>query len=38
LIAYFLSNIYAKNCHNRTVCAKIIASQRWDIFETQCTL
>jgi len=38
LIAYFLDNIFAKNCHNRTVYVKIIASQRWDvIFETQCS-
>ena len=36
LIAYFLSNISAKNCCNRTVYVKIIASQRWDFFETQC--
>jgi len=26
LIAYFLGNIYAKNCRNRTVYVKIIAS------------
>jgi len=32
LIAHFLGNIYAKNCHNRTVYVKIIASQRWDVF------
>ena len=31
-IAYFLSNIYAKNCHIWTVYVKIIASQRWDVF------
>jgi len=32
LIAYFLGNIFAKNCCNRTVYVKIIASQRWDVF------
>ena len=36
-IAYFLSNIYAKNCRSRKQYVKIIASQRWDFFETQCT-
>jgi len=38
LIAYFLRNICAKNCCNRTVYVKIIASQRWDVFETQCRM
>jgi len=33
--AYFLGNI-AKNRRNRAVYVKIIASQRWDVFETQC--
>ena len=28
LIAYFLGNIYAKNCRNRTVYVNIIASQK----------
>jgi len=37
LISYFLSNTSAKNYHNRIVYVKIIASQRWDVFETQCT-
>jgi len=32
LIAYFLGNICAKNCRNRTVYVKIIASQRRDVF------
>ena len=32
LIAYFLGNIFAKNCRNRTVYVKIVASQRWDVF------
>jgi len=38
LIAYFLGNICAKNCRNRTMCVKIIASQIWEAFETQCIL
>jgi len=37
LIAYFLGNISAKNCRIWTVYVKIIASQRWDVFETRCT-
>ena len=32
LIAYFLGNIFAKNCCNRIVYVKITASQRWDDF------
>jgi len=32
LIAYFLHNIFAKNCFNRTVYVKIIARQMWDVF------
>jgi len=37
LIAYFLGNIYAKNCRNQTVCVKIIASCKGGtLFETQC--
>ena len=32
LIAYFLSNTCAKNCHNQTVYVNIIASQRSEIF------
>jgi len=37
LIAYFLGNIFAKNCCSRTVYVKMVASQRWDVFfETQC--
>jgi len=32
LISYFLSNTSAKNYHNRSVCVKIIASQRRDVF------
>ena len=32
LIAYFPGNIFAKNCCNRTICVKIIASQRWNVF------
>ena len=37
LIAYFLGSIYAKNCRNRTVYVKIIASCKGGtFFETQC--
>ena len=37
LIAYFLGNICAKNCCNRTVYVKIIASFKGGtFFETQC--
>ena len=36
LIFYFLSNTSAKNYRNPVVYIKIIASQRWDFFETQC--
>ena len=32
LIAYFLGNIYAKNCHNRTVYVKIITSCKGGTF------
>jgi len=32
LIAYCLSNIFAKNCFIRMVYVKIIASQRWHVF------
>ena len=32
MIAYFLGNIYAKTCRNRTLYVKIIACQRWDVF------
>ena len=32
LPSYFHRNICAKNCRNRTVYIKIIASQRWDVF------
>jgi len=39
LIAYFLGNIYAKNCRNRTVYVKIIASCKGGtFFETRCIL
>ena len=38
LIAYFLDNICAKNCRNRTVYVKIIASCKGGtFFEIQCT-
>jgi len=36
LIFYFLSNTSAKNYHNWIMYVKIIASQRRDVFETQC--
>ena len=36
LISYFMGNTCAKNYCNRTVYVKIIASQMWDVFETQC--
>ena len=36
LIADFLGNICANIYRHRTVYVKIIASQRWDVFETQC--
>jgi len=36
LISYFLSNTSAKNYRNRIVDVKIIASRRWDVFETRC--
>jgi len=32
LIAYFLRNVYAKNCRNRTVYVKIIASCKGGTF------
>jgi len=35
LIAYFLGNICAKNCRNRTVYVKIIAAKGGTFFETQ---
>jgi len=34
LIAYFLHNIFAKNCRNRTVYVKIIASQSGTFSDT----
>jgi len=38
LIAYFISNISAKKYQNPLprVKVNVIASQRWDVFETQC--
>ena len=39
LIAYFLGNICAKNCRNRTVYVRIIASCKGGtLFETRCTI
>jgi len=37
LISYFLSNTSAKIYRNRIVYVKTIASQTWDVFETQCS-
>jgi len=37
LIAYFISNISAKKYQNPFMCVKVIASQRWDVFETRCS-
>jgi len=37
MIPYFLSNISAKNYHNRIVYVKFIRSRTWDVFfETRC--
>jgi len=36
LFPYFLSNTSAKNYRYRIVYVKTVASQRWDVFETQC--
>jgi len=38
MISYFLSNISAKNYRNRMEYVKIMASRRWDVFETLCTV
>jgi len=35
LIAYFIGNISAKKYQNPFICVKVIASQRWDVFETR---
>ena len=34
---FLFSNTSAKNYRNRIMYVKIIASQRWDFFETQCS-
>jgi len=34
---YFIGNICAKKYQNPFTCVKVIASQRWDVFETQCS-
>jgi len=36
LIAYFIRNISAKKYQNPFTYVKVIASQRWDVFETWC--
>jgi len=38
LIAYFVGSISAKTYQNLLTCVKIIASHRWDFFETRCIL
>jgi len=38
LIAYFICNISTKKCQNPFMCVKVTASQRWDVFETRCTI
>jgi len=37
LIAYFIGNISAKKKYqNPFTCITVVASQRWDVFETRC--
>jgi len=36
LIAYFIGYISSKKYQNPFTCVKVIASQRWDVFETRC--
>ena len=36
LTAYFIGNISAKKYQNVFTCVKVIAKQRWDVFETPC--
>jgi len=38
LIAYFIGNISAKKYQNPLMWFKVIASQRWDVSETRCSL
>jgi len=38
LTAYFLCNISAQKYQNQFTRVKVIASQRWDVFETQCIM
>jgi len=38
LIAYFIGNISAKKYQIPFMCIKVIASQRWDVFETRCRM
>jgi len=38
LIAYLIGNICAKKYQNPFMCVKVIASQRWDVFETRCII
>jgi len=37
MIAYFIGNISAKRYQNAFMYVKVIANQRWDLFETQCS-
>jgi len=32
LTAYFIGNISAKKCENPFMCARVVASQRWNVF------
>ena len=36
MIAYFIGNISTKKYQNPFMYVKVIASQRWDVFETRC--
>ena len=36
LIAYFIGNISTQKYQNAFMCVKVIANQKWDVFETQC--
>jgi len=36
LVSYFIGNISAKKYQNAFTCAEVIASRRWDVFDTRC--
>jgi len=38
MIAYFMGNISAKKYRTVFMYVKVIAKQRWDVFETQCRI